>query len=124
MDQELKRIVQDALEAEGLWSYMDQNESQFLETDHSFVHLILTDASQQTRTEEVMDKLNVTLSAIETHLEVIVRSRWAVGSVELTGPCYDSGGNLRAATCFKADLHSGSRVHTVEVAFTEAALMD
>ena len=75
MDQDLKRIAQDALEAEGLWSYVDQNESQFLETHHSFVHLILTDASHQARTEEAMDKLNVTLSVGETHLEVIVRSR-------------------------------------------------
>ena len=114
-DEEVEAIVQPELHGAGVWEYVDENESQFLKTDHIFAHIILNDATYYERAVETMRSVLQRLHANGMKAEFHVRSRWNIISVSYRGPCYTPQGNPTIATCYAVELQSGKRAHTVEV---------
>jgi hypothetical protein len=89
IDQEIKTLIQEALQSEGLWDSVNQERSQFLEVGHPYTHLILNDASKY---EQVIEAMRVFKLNSAKDLEYVIRSAWEIVAVEYRGPYYDAAG--------------------------------
>ncbi|MGB9119394.1 MAG: hypothetical protein WCE73_02135 [Candidatus Angelobacter sp.] len=118
LDQEIKRLIQQALQSEGLWDSVNQEKSQFLQVEYPYTHLVLDDASKYEQTLETMRILKLNASK---DLEYVVRSVWEIVAVDYRGPYYDAAGNLYMSSDVGVTLRSQSRVHQLRVAVSDTA---
>jgi hypothetical protein len=117
-DEEIKALIQQALQNEGLWNCVDQNESQFLDVGYPYTHLVLNDASKYEQVLETMRQLKLTNAK---DLEYVIRSKWEIVEVVYRGSYYDAKGTLYASSDIGVTLRSKSRIHQLRVAVTDMA---
>lgn len=118
IDQEIKTLIQQALQSEGLWDSVNQERSQFLNVGHPYTHLILNDASKY---EQVIEAMRVFKLNSAKDLEYVIRSAWEIVAVEYRGPYHDAVGNLYMSSDIGVTLRSQSRIQTLRVAVSDMA---
>lgn len=114
-DEEIKAVIQQALQNEGLWDCVDETKSQFLNVGHPYTHLVLDDASKY---EQVLETMRLFKLNTAKDLEYVIRSTWEIVDVTYRGPYYDSQGNLYASSDIGVTLRSKSRIRKLRVAVT------
>jgi hypothetical protein len=117
-DKEIKSLIQQALRDGNLWDAVNQNESQFLDVEYPYSHLVLDDASKY---EQVLEALRLLKLSSARDLEYVVRSKWEIVEVAYHGPYYDAAGNLYTSSDIGVIFRSKSRIQRLRVAVSYMA---
>lgn len=118
VDEAVKIMIEQALRTDGLWDFVNQAKSQFLDVGYPYTHLVLDDASKY---EHVLETMRLFKLNTAKNLEYLVRSRWEIVNVNYQGPYYDAAGNLYTSSDVGVTLRSESRVHGLRVAVSYMA---
>jgi hypothetical protein len=112
IDQEIKALIQQELQHEGLWESVNQEKSQFLQVGHAYTHLVLNDASKY---EQLLEAMRIFKLSRANDLEYVVRSVWEITAVEYRGSYY-AAGKLYASSDITITLKSGARIQQLRAA--------
>jgi hypothetical protein len=118
VDEKLKALIRLELENDGLWNYVDETKSEFLDVGHPYTHLVLNDASKY---EQVLERVRLFKLNDARDLECEIHSKWELVDVVYNkGPYYDACGNFYAAN-IGVTLRSESRISQLSVVVTPGA---
>lgn len=106
----VETLVMSALDAQGLTSYVDLEQTQFLELDHVSVDLVLTDGAKVEEARTVLEALQDEAGrAGDQDFIVSVRAKWRLEEVGESEELRTADGRLTAASVVPVVVVSGTQ---------------
>ena len=79
---EVEKLIRDALNSAGLWQFVDEYASQYLDfPDGFFAEIVLTDGSKLVGAERAVQEVKASLQKQGIELDVVVRSHWELKEI-------------------------------------------